>query len=155
MEPDEFNEYLRPLTYKDRMPSPTLEEAKDKVRAEVNYRSARLGDELDKLIKLITWARECLDNELMSGLGHKKMGISDKDVLKIKNLAATMNSAVEAKIRYDKAQKQLAESMTPEEEYQAVVSYIKSLTPEIGQKLRDATRRVGGWNGHPSPQEDS
>lgn len=113
---------------------------KEQVKTDRDWRVTRLGDELDKLLKLITWARECLDNELMEGLGHKKLGISDKDLRKIKDLAATMNSAVEAKIRFDKAQKQLSESMTPEEEYSAVFQYLKTLDWQKKQDLLKACR---------------
>lgn len=120
-----------------------LEAVKETAVKERDWRVTRLGDELDKLIKLITWARECLDNELMGGMGHKKLGIGDKDIRKIKDLAATMNSAVEAKIRFDKAQKQLADTMTPEEEFDAVVAYIKSLDHATMLRLTQRTRRRG------------
>ncbi len=110
---------------------------------ERDWRVTRLGDELDKLLKLITWARECIENELTEGMGTKKMGLTDKDIRKIKDLSATMNSAVEAKIRFDKAQKQLAESMTPEEEFAAVAAYIKTLDRGQKQCLLNQVRYPG------------
>lgn len=132
----------------------SLEAVKETAVKERDWRVTRLGDELDKLIKLITWARECLDNELMSGMGHKKLGIGDKDIRKIKDLAATMNSAVEAKIRFDKAQKQLADTMTPEEEFEAVVAYAKSLDQEHYVRLSQRIRRRGA-SGDSNPEADS
>ena len=111
----------------DQLEVPTL---RRQVRDEEAWRVRRLGDELDALIKLVAWARESLQNELYEGMGYKKLAISEKELRKLKDLTATVNSAVEAKIRYDKAQKGLAEAMTPEEERAAVIAYVKSLDPE-------------------------
>lgn len=113
-----------------RVREPEVSELREEVRKEESWRVRRLGDELDQLIKLVSWARESLQNELMDGLGYKKLGMSDTDLRKLKDLTATVNSAVESKIRYDKAQKGLAESMTPEEERAAVIAYVKSLEPD-------------------------
>lgn len=112
-------------------------EARAKAVLDHKHRVVRLADELDKLIKLVTWARESVEAELFSGLGYKKEGLLDKDLKKIKDLSATWNSVVEAKIRFDKAAKQMADSMTPEEERSAVIAYLKSLAwPERNSILQ-------------------
>ena len=96
----------------------------------------RIEDELDKLINMFSHAREALENEMNSGLGAKRLALSEKDVKKLKELTVGMNSLVESKIRYDKSRKALAEVMTPNEERRAVVTYIRSLSYEARAELR-------------------
>lgn len=98
--------------------------------------AVRIEDELDKLINMFSHAREALENEMNSGLGAKRLALSEKDVKKLKELTVGMNSLVESKIRYDKSRKALAEIMTPHEERRAVVQYIKSLSYEDQRTLR-------------------
>lgn len=104
----------------------------------------RLQDELDKMVKLLQWARTCLENELQSGMGYKQLAISDKDLRKLKDLAASMNSAVEAKIKLSKSEKALAENMTPEEEYSAVWVYLRSLSIDKLMNMWTNIRRARG-----------
>lgn len=107
-------------------------------RAVYEANVVRLGNEIERMIKLVSWARECLENELIgTGLGYKKMGISEKDVQKLKNLTAAVEQAANTKIRYDKAAKELAASMTPEEEYEAVWAYCLALPIEKKKYIRD------------------
>jgi len=116
----------------------------------------RMGDEINETIKLVRWARECITNELHEGLGAKKLGISDKDLAKLNKLAEMVNSMTNAKIRFDQAQKKLADSMTPDEEKAAVVAYVKSLPDAdrayLIQELKawhhDRTGRPEGNNGN-------
>lgn len=97
----------------------------------------RLGDELTKLIQMCAFAREAIENELFSGLGYKKMAITDKDLAKVEKLARMLNSATDAKIRFDKAQKAMVDEMSPEEEKQSVMDYLYSLPmPELSS-VRD------------------
>jgi hypothetical protein len=86
----------------------------------------RMQDELDKMIKLFSWAREATENEMTEGLGYKKLCVTDKDMKKLKELAAMCDSLVGAKIRFDKAAKSMADTMTQVEEKAAVVAYLKS-----------------------------
>lgn len=97
----------------------------------------RLETELDHLIKMYAWARETLENEMLSGLSPGKHGLHESLVKKLKELTIGMNSAVESKIKYDKAKAALAKNMTPEEEMAAVILYIVSLTPEKRSELRN------------------
>ena len=120
-----------------------VETLRNQVRREESFRIQRLGDELDQLIKLVSWARESLQNELYSGMGYRKEALVESDLRKLKDLTTTVNSAVEAKIKWDKAQKSLAEAMTPEEERSAVIAYIKSLDLEKYKELMGRVKRSG------------
>ncbi len=115
----------------------TVDELRTKAKEELKDRSIRLADELDKMIKLFVMAREALENEMFSGLGYKKEGIGEKDVKKLKDLTLGLNSVVEVKIKYDKAAKQLAATMTPAEERDAVVAYLKACDLAERKLIRD------------------
>lgn len=113
------------------------DEAREKAVEKQKSLTLRLEDELDSLIKMFSFARQALNNEMFSGMGYKQMGIGDKEVKKLKELTIGMNSVVEAKIRYDKAKKQLAATMTPDEEMSAVVTYVKSLDVDSFKRFRN------------------
>ena len=87
----------------------------------------RLGDELDGLLKLVSHQREGLQAEMMDGMGYKKLGADMGVLRKLKELSAMFGHLTDAKIRYDKSMKQLADTMTPDEERAAVKGYIQSL----------------------------
>jgi hypothetical protein len=118
------------------------EHPRERVRRDESFRIQRLGDELDQLIKLVSWARESLQNELYTGMGYRKEALGESDLRKLKDLTTTVNSAVEAKIKWDKSQKSLADSMTPEEERAAVVAYIKSLDLEQYREFMVRVKRA-------------
>lgn len=96
----------------------------------------RLADELDSLIAMYVFAREALQIEMTEGMGYKQQGILDSIVKKLKELTTGLNSLVEAKIKWDKAAKQLAATMTPAEEMDAVFKYIVSLDHDAQTNLR-------------------
>jgi uncharacterized protein YdiU (UPF0061 family) len=87
----------------------------------------RLQDEIDQMLKVFNHMREAYENELNEGMGYKRLGMNESMVKKGKELAAMLNTIVDAKIRYDKAAKHLADNMTPEEERKAATIYVKSL----------------------------
>lgn len=105
----------------------------------------RLELELDNMIKMFAWAREALEKEMLSGMSPGKHGLHEAVTKKLKELTIGMSSMVESKIRYDKAKKELAKNMTPEEEMQAVVAYIVNLSPGDWEKLRDRIKVRGRW----------
>ncbi len=102
----------------------------------------RMADELDAMIKMASWARECLFNELTDGLGYKKMGISDKGVKKMAEVAKMMETLTGAKIRFDKAAKAMADTMSPKEEMDAVIAYLKSVEPQVRS---DILTNIKNW----------
>jgi hypothetical protein len=95
----------------------------------------RLQDELDSLIKIFSHMREAFENEMMSGMGYKKLALTDNQVKQGAALSKMMTEMVTCKIRWDKAAKQMADSMTPEEEHEAVMKYIKTLSPEDQRRV--------------------
>jgi hypothetical protein len=123
----------------------STDEHRERAQAEMERLVVRLQDELDRLIKLYVFARESLENEMLSGVGYKKMGLNEKDVKKLKELTVGMNSLIESKIKWDKAQKQLAATMTPKEEMDAVFKYICTLSGEDQHLLRDRLNDRGIW----------
>lgn len=121
------------------------EEKREAARLALEKQVIRLQDELDKLIKLYSFSIQALENELLSGLGYKQMALGEKEARKLKELSTGMNSLVETKIKYDKAQKQLAAVMTPAEEKAAVVTYILSLGYEDRNEIRHRLSDKGVW----------
>lgn len=129
---------------------PTPDESRESVKNEHGRIVVRLQDELDRMIKLFSWAREAAENDLMGGMGYKKLTITDKDLKKLKELATMCDSIVSAKIRFDKAAKSMADTMTPAEEKAAVVAYLKAA--EV-QDRADILNRIKDWEnkrGNPS-----
>lgn len=121
------------------------EKMRKNVREKYELLVVRLEDELDRLIKMYTWAREALENEMFEGMGYKKMALGEKDIKKLKELTVGINNLVESKIKYDKAKKQLVAAMTPAEERDAVIKYIVSLNGEDRNALRDMLHERGIW----------
>ncbi len=113
--------------------------------SEIKEMIVRLENELDDLIRMFAFARKALENEMQSGITPGKHGLREDITKKLKELTIGMSSMVECKIRYDKAKKQLAKDMTPEEEMAAVVAYIANLSSEEWIKLRDKVKSVGRW----------
>lgn len=118
---------------------------RENVREKYELLVVRLEDELDRLIKMYTWAREALENEMFQGMGYKQMALGEKDIKKLKELTVGINNLVESKIKYDKAKKQLVASMTPAEERDAVIKYIVSLSGEDQHALRSMLTDRGIW----------
>lgn len=109
----------------------------------------RLENELDNLIKMFAWSREALEKEMLQHSGSwepGKHGIPDGLPKKLKELTIGMSSLVECKIRYDKAKKELAKNMTPDEEMAAVVAYIVNLPVPEWDRLRQKIKDKGRWN---------
>lgn len=94
--------------------------------AKMDHQVVRIADELEKLLKIAKYIRECLEAEITGGLGYKKMGVTDKAVKMFKDLTACMNSVTESQIRFNKAEKDMASKMTPNDEKLAVLKYLKA-----------------------------
>lgn len=107
----------------------SVEGHQEKALKKHNISVVRLQDELDHLIKIFSHMRECFENEMMDGLGYKKLALTAKQIGQGGELAKMMTAVVAAKIRFDKAAKQMADSMTPEEERNACLKYVQSLEP--------------------------
>lgn len=119
-----------------------VEELRENAKADQEHLVTRLQDELDRMIKMFAHAREAVNNEMMDGLGYKKMGLSEKDMKKLVSLADLAASVVATKIRFDKALKDMANRMTPAEEKAAVIAYIKSCE---AQDRGEIIRTIKDW----------
>lgn len=127
------------------------EEKREKAKASHEHMVTRLQDELDRMIKLLSHAREATENELFEGLGYKKLALTDKDLKKLNGLADLAKSVVDTKVKFDKAMKAMADRMTPAEEKAAVVAYLKACE---AQDRADIINRIKDWEakrGNPSP----
>lgn len=111
----------------------TLEPAEQTIKALHLHKISvvRLQDELDALIKIFSHLRESFENEMMSGLGYKKLGVPPGLMKQGQELTKMMTDVVAAKIRFDKAAKAMADNMTPDEERLACQKYVRSLPPDL------------------------
>ena len=90
-------------------------------------RVVRLKDELNRILELVVHSRESLVNELDNEIAQKKLSIDTTFLKKLKELTACYNSLTDARIRLDKAEKSLEEDLTPMEEREAALDYIKGM----------------------------
>jgi len=110
------------------MPVQKTEDRKAQFHAAQDHKVVRLERELERFEKLIALQLEALTNEAADALQPTSPRIAGAEVLKkLKDLGATLNSATDAKIRLAKAQKLLSESMTPEQEAQALRTVLRSM----------------------------
>jgi hypothetical protein len=116
---------------------------RSKAKEGLNEAVVRIQDELDRLIKMHVWMREALENEIMEGMGYKQLSASEKDIKKLKELTMSMDALVSTKIRWDKAAKQMAATMTRKEELDAVYLFIRSATDDERNALRDRLHDQG------------
>lgn len=99
----------------------------EQIRKDLAERVVRLGDELDKMIKLVTFSREALQNEMFGDGGFAKTELRPSYVAKMRSLTSMIDMLVSSKIRWDKNQALMAKAMTPAEEKKAVREYIRAL----------------------------
>jgi hypothetical protein len=99
-------------------------------KREVNQRVVRLRDELQNMLDLSVHAQDALKAELEGAIAQKRLFIDGEWLRKFKELASTYNSLTDAHVRLSKAEKTLENELTPEEERDAVTSYVYSLKPE-------------------------
>lgn len=125
--------------------STEVDKTRESARAAYEKLVLRLQDELDRLIKMYAWTREAMERSMFEGMGYKQLDVDEKSVKKLKELTIGMNSLVETKIKWDKAQKQLAATMTPAEEMAAVMTYIEALDGEARHSLRSRLAEKGIW----------
>lgn len=110
--------------------STTVDEDREKARAQLKERTLRWGKELDKLLALVGHLIEAAQNEAMEGLGYKAHGIPDKLVKKLRDLAYVAKEITAAKVQYEKAEDQLAKNLTPDQEAEWIRRWIMALDSE-------------------------
>ena len=101
-------------------------------------RHVKLGDELEKMLKLLTWSREKLEESITKTVGMGNNGFAEADARKLRLLATALNDTMACKIKYDKASKEFADTMTKEDERNAVIAYLKSLEQQELKKVLNA-----------------
>lgn len=102
----------------------------DAIHRDLATRVSRLGDQLDRMINLVTIAREALENEMFEPGGFLKSELRPSYLVKMGGITKQLDMLVSAKIRWDKNQKAMADLMTPEQERDAVRKYIRAMTPD-------------------------
>ncbi len=103
----------------------------DKKKAAVVRNTAASADmrtEIDKLTRLVVFARECLENQLV-GTGHAyKQDVLDKNAASsIQALATSLEKLANIRIKYDQHLKKEADNLTPDEEKDALVEFFASM----------------------------
>lgn len=99
-------------------------------RAKYEHAVSRLADDLDRLIKMASWMREALENELFTGMGYKQTSLAHTDAKRMAELTKIYEVIVDTKVKYDRAAKALAENMTRAEEIAAVKTFLKAASAE-------------------------
>ncbi len=93
-------------------------------------RAVRIGDEVDRLLRIVSALRQVVEAEVNANLSGPNPGIMKGTLTQVKDLTSAMNSLVDSKIRLDKTAKQLAENMTPDDEEAAVRTWVRALDPK-------------------------
>lgn len=90
-------------------------------------RIARLRQELNAQLDLISYSREQLEEEVKTSLDHKGYTTSVDFIKKLRELSACFGSVTDARIRLLKAEKAHEDDMSPDDEKRAVRSFVRSL----------------------------
>ncbi len=100
---------------------------------------ARIADEVQKNLNIAAWLRECLENEMNEAVGTAgRKGVDPKTILKWRDVVKAMEALTVCKIKLDTSAKKMAENMSPEEELEAVRSYVRSLEASIAYQFLKA-----------------
>lgn len=100
--------------------------------AGIGSKAIRIAEEVDRLLRMTAWLRECLEAELAAeaSLAKDRPAAIGQGVLnKWTSLVTQFEKLTAAKIRLDKSAKELSDKMTPHEEIEAVRAYIRSMEP--------------------------
>jgi hypothetical protein len=102
----------------------------------------RIADEVQANLNVAAWLRECLENSMQTSMGTRdKHGVDQKTVQSWRDVVKAMEALTACKIKLDKNAKQMAATMTPAEELEAVKAYIRSLDSTTrGQFIRNELR---------------
>jgi|JI10StandDraft_1071094.scaffolds.fasta_scaffold199377_2 maleate cis-trans isomerase len=111
------------------------EKARKESLARMFTSSADLQAELDRLVQILRYQIDCLSNELVQGQGYKQNELDNDIVNKVSKITTAFEKAVGSKVRLDKHLKDKAEEMSPEEEQESVIDYLKRLESPIRRKI--------------------
>lgn len=100
---------------------------RENFKEKLNLKVVTLEGELDRMIKLVALQRETIEKTLLGGFAYKQDFVDEKGIRALKDLTAAYNSLTDSKVRLEKTAKDRAARMTPEEEKEAVATYVKAL----------------------------
>lgn len=98
--------------------------------AGIGSKAIRCAEEVERLLRITAWLRECLEAELSvhTATTSGKPAVVGGGVLdKWSQLVSAFDKLASAKVRLDKASAALADAMTPEEELEAVRAFIRAM----------------------------
>lgn len=95
-------------------------------------KAIRATEEVERLLRMTAWLRECLEVELAAEASlakDKPAKIGGAVLDKWTQLVTAFDKLSNAMVRLEKAAKQIADDMTPEQEMEAVRAFIRALDP--------------------------
>jgi hypothetical protein len=114
-----------------RLPKNVANKSPDMLRATVqevaDATPTDLSDLTDRTLKLTRHALNCLETEMLGGMGYKALTLDDKCLGKLQRLAATVNSLNEAQVRLFKAEDARVSKMTKPQKLAEIRKTILSL----------------------------
>jgi len=87
----------------------------------------RIVEEVERCINMLHVILDTLEAEIAFAQNLPSPGIPKGALTQMKEACAVLNSLTDSKVRLDKSAKLLADAMTPEEELEAVRSFIRGM----------------------------
>lgn len=110
--------------------APSTDTLRDRALVKYNARGAALEEELEAMLKLLRFQREKVEQTMFSGLGYKQdTGIDKDSIVAAKELSLGYSRLTEAQIKLNKSMKELADTLTPEEQIDAVRQFLRQMEP--------------------------
>lgn len=112
--------------------------AMDKKKAAVARNTAASSDlrvEIEKMTRLVVFARECLEKEMMQGMGYKQETLGKSASKDLQALATSLEKLTGIRIKYDQHLKKEADNLTPEEEQDALIEFFATLSVDSRRKF--------------------
>ncbi len=88
----------------------------------------RIVEEVERCIRMLHTILDTLEAELTFAMGLKNPGLPKGCLTQMKEAVACLNSLTDSKVRLDKSAKLMADSMTSEEETEAVRSFVRGMS---------------------------
>lgn len=110
----------------------------DKKKAAVARNTAASSDlrvEIEKMTRLVVFARECLEKEMMQGMGYKQETLGKSASKDLQALATSLEKLTGIRIKYDQHLKKEADNLTPEEEQDALIEFFATLSVDSRRKF--------------------
>lgn len=113
--------------------------AMDKKKAAVARNTAASADlrtEIEKMTRLVVFARECLEKEMIgTGLAYKQEALGKSAAKDLQALATSLEKLTGIRIKYDQHLRKEADNLTPEEEQDALIEFFATLDVAARRKF--------------------